>query len=82
MIAGHTLSNPVLKIWNYSTVTESRPVVAAGGGEEGGTQEGMEESRAYRGTQQDFGDGYVHYLDCVDSLGAAHICKNLSNCTL
>lgn len=46
------------------------------------TQEGMEERRAYRGTQQDFGDGYVHYLDCGDSLGAVHIRKNLSNCTL
>lgn len=43
---------------------------------------GDEESRAYRGTQQDFGDGYVHYLDCVDSLGVVHIHKNLSSCTL
>ena len=62
-------------------MTESRSVVAAGGGEEEGWHRmGWKKLEGHNKT---FGsEGYVHYLDCSDSFGAVHICQNLPNCTL
>ena len=44
---------------------------------------GEERGMNYKGAQGNFwGDGYVHYLDCVDGSMDIYICQNLSNCTL